>query len=188
MLSIFYALYLFVLATAIAWLEIQIEGPNGWAEKAPCWRPDPNSGIARGYAKLMGGKPLTGYHIAIVSLVIITLHFPFFAGVSWSLVKELEVFSAFLLVTICWDFLWFVWNPYYGLKKFSPQFIWWHKKWTGPVPTDYFIVPAVSLVFALIATALGGITVLIDWGVNLGVLVALTLVSCLIATLVKRKS
>ena len=82
MFSIGYAVYLFVIAITLAILEVQIEGPYGWAEKAPCWRPNPNSFVAKSYARVMSGKPLTGYHIAMFSLVFIILHFPFLAGVS----------------------------------------------------------------------------------------------------------
>lgn len=187
MFSIGYAVYLFVLATFLALLEVQIEGPYGWAEKAPCWRPNPNSFVAKSYARIMSDKPLTGYHIAMFSLVFIILHFPFLAGVSWTLVKELEVFSTYFLLAVCWDFLWFVWHPKGGLKKFKPKFIWWHKHWIKDrVPTDYPSGLVVSLFFALIAVVFGGPNIIVWWGVTLGILTGLTLLSCLISQLVRK--
>jgi len=32
-------IYIFVMATVLALLEIQIEGANGWARNLPTWRP-----------------------------------------------------------------------------------------------------------------------------------------------------
>ena len=101
MFSIGYAVYLFVIAITLAILEVQIEGPYGWAEKLPCWRPNPDSFIAKAYARVMVGKELTGYHIAMFISVFIFLHFPFFAGVDWNLARELEVLSSYFLLAVC---------------------------------------------------------------------------------------
>lgn len=186
MFSIGYAVYLSVIAITLAILEVQIEGEYGWAEKLPCWRPNPSSFIAKSYAKVMGDKELTGYHIAMFISVLIILHFPFFVGVSWNLTRELEVFSSYFLLAVCWDFLWFVWNPAYGLKKFKPEFIKWHKHWIKKkVPADYPIGLAVSLSIALIVMVFGGPNIIVWWGVTLGFLAGLTLVSCLISQLLK---
>lgn len=156
MFTIGYAAYLFVICTVLAILEVQIEGPWGWAEKAPCWRPKPESRVARWYARAMGGKPLTGYHIAIFSLVAVILHFPFAAGNSWSLIKELETLSAMLITAVCWDFLWFLWNPAYGLSRFDGDHISLHKNWIGPIPRDYLNGLVLSFLFALIANLISG--------------------------------
>lgn len=187
MFSISYAVYFFILATAVAWLEIQIEGPYGWAAKIPCWRPNPESLLAKIYAKMMRGKPLTGYHVAMFSFVFIIFHFPFFAGVAWDLVKELEILSSYVLFGAYWDFLWFIWNPDYGLKKFKPYLIWWHKKWIkNKVPTDYPIHLGESIVFAGIASVLGGVSIIAQWGVFFSILTGLALLSCLISQLWRR--
>ena len=151
MFTVGYAVYLFVLCIVLALLEIQIEGQNGWASALPCWRPKPESRIAAWYSRVMDGKPLTGYHIAIFSLVLIVLHQPFFTGVRWSIVKELEVLSAYFLVAVCWDFLWFVFNPAYGLKRFKPEFIGWHRDWVGPLPVAYISGFSLSLLLFAIA-------------------------------------
>lgn len=182
MFSIEYSIWLFVIAMTIALLEIQIEGPYGWAQKLPCWRPDPHSFVAKNYRRVMGEKPLTGYHIAIFSLGIIILHFPF-SVTSWTLVKELEVFSAYFLLTVCEDFLWFMWNPHYGLRKFNPQAIWWHKNWIGLVPIDYLKGIGMSFLFVVATTE---VEILRAWAVSLGILIGLTLLSCLIFHLLKK--
>ena len=75
MFSILFVVYLFVLSTVLALLEIQIEGNSGWAQRMPCWRPSEGSLIAKVYMKVMGGKPLTGYHLAFDALIILVLHY-----------------------------------------------------------------------------------------------------------------
>lgn len=174
MLTIGYAVYVFLLATILALLEVQIEGKNGWAKDLPCWRPKPDSLPARIYAAFMNGKELTGYHAVMFPLPLLILHFPFVAGGSWSVVRELETLSIYFLMAVAWDFLWFVWNPAYRLKKFKPDFIPWHKKWTGPVPKDYPVGLIVSFILALVAGDLFG------WLLVIIVFILLTLVSCLL--------
>ena len=44
------------------------------------------------------------------------------------------------------DFLWFVLNPHYGLRKFKPQFIWWHAhSWLWIMPRDYVIYSPIGI-------------------------------------------
>lgn len=175
MFSIGYDIYLFVIFTVIALLEIQIEGQHGWARNLPCWRPRPDSFVAKVYAGIMGGKELTGYHIFMFSLPLSILHLPFVAGIKWTLAKELQVVSVYFLFSVIWDFLWFVWNPYYGVERFKPQFVSWHKKWLGPVPQDYLIGVGLSFIFAVMA---GETT---KWVVFLAIESWLLLISTLIA-------
>lgn len=175
-----FSVYLFVLALVLALLEIQIEGPHGWAEKLPCWRPDPDSFLEKAFSKLIG-KPLTGYHISVFTLVFITLHFPFFTGTKWSISEELWTISILLLYSVFWDFLWFVWNPYYGLKKFSSSAIWWHKNWLGPVPVDYLNGTGASFLLSII----GGRSR--EWGITVTVFLALTFLNCVISQFLRKK-
>jgi membrane protease YdiL (CAAX protease family) len=47
-----------------------------------------------------------------------------------------------------WDFLWFVLNPHFKLKKFHREKIWWHEKiiWIfGLMPWDYFLALNLSI-------------------------------------------
>jgi hypothetical protein len=44
------------------------------------------------------------------------------------------------------DFLWFVFNPHYGIKKFRKGEIWWHKTWWGPVPSLYWQMAVITTV------------------------------------------
>jgi len=188
MFTVGYVVYLFVVVTIFAILETQIEGKDGWAKNLPCWRPKPSSFAAKLYAAFMNGKELTGYHAAIFPLPLLILHFPFVAGTSWTFVRELETISIYFLMAVAWDFLWFLWNPAYGLKRFKPKFIPWHKKWWGKVPTDYPNGLIISVAFFLVARIIGGISVLVDWLTILTVFVCLVLVSSLISNLVIKHS
>jgi len=67
-----------------------------------------------------GGRPFTGYHLWLNAFVLVVLHFPLvFMGFNWRLECLL---IGFLFAS--WqteDFLWFVFNPAYGIKNFKPE-------------------------------------------------------------------
>lgn len=134
-------IFIAILALIFAYMEIQIEGKHGWAENLPCWKI--KSGLL---VKLLGGRPLTGYHLSIVLLVISFLHFPF-VFVEWSMQRQLFLLGLLFEFWVVEDFLWFLLNPYYGLKRFKKGQIWWHKTWWGPVPDFYWWFTALSVVF-----------------------------------------
>ncbi len=183
MFSIQYGIYLFIIATTLAILEIQIEGKEGWAKNLPCWRPDPQSLAFKIYRVFMEGKELTGYHLAIFALVLVIVHFPFAAGVEWSLTGEIEALSSYLLLGVFWDYLWFVWNPYYGVKKFNPQSIEWHQKWVGPLPRGYIVGIGLSLGLTVLAVPFTGDLLVINWLKVFTILLALTIASSFISTI-----
>lgn len=141
--------YLFILAVVLAILEIQIEGPNGWAKNLPTWRPKVNNRFIGFYIKLMSGREPTGYHMTIFTFVLLILHLPYVYGQSLTIENWLATISMFFIFVVLWDFLWFVMNPYHPLKKFSKEHIWWHKKWWGRAPSDYYLSLLLSLVVLL---------------------------------------
>ena len=125
-----------VTAFLFAMLEIQIEGTDGWAAKLPTWR------ISNRWTKaVLGHKPLTGYHLYAFVFVLIMLHFPFalnLTAFTWK--SEMRILSFMIFFWIVEDFLWFVLNPQYGLRKFKREFIWWHEhSWWLIAPREYFI-------------------------------------------------
>ena len=142
------ALFIFVLAFIFAGLEVEVEGKYGWSEKIPTWYR-----CNKFYGWLMAGKPLTGYHSYMFLLPITMFHIPFFLGLSWSLVKELEILAVSWSFSPLWDFLWFVINPYYGVDNFKPGKIWWHKQWLGQLPKDYYWGWGLSILFAVLSGA-----------------------------------
>ena len=137
--------YLFILSVVWAVLEIQIEGKNGWASALPTWRKKEGWIV-----KLLGGRPLTGYHICMITFLALVYHFPFFFT-PWNLGKELFTIGFFFGFLLIEDFLWFVLNPAFRLKRFNRKNpdLWWHKSWWGPVPDFYwwYTVAAVVLMY-----------------------------------------
>ena len=82
---------------------------------------------------------MTIFMLAIVQMPV------FFIGWSWRL--ESLLLGFYVGMVLIEDFLWFLLNPFYGLKKFRKGQIWWHKAWWGPVPSLYWILLALSIVF-----------------------------------------
>ena len=143
-------LFLFGYALLFAAVEIEIEGPHGWAERLPTWfRVTPP--YARWYARLMNGKPLTGYHAVMFVLPLWSFHVGFASGVPWSWPAEAATVAAYLAWVATWDFLWFLLNPRFGWDRFRQGEVWWHSRWIGRFPVDYYGAVVSSL--ALAATA-----------------------------------
>jgi hypothetical protein len=130
-----------VTAFLFAKVEIHIEGGSGWAEKLPTWR------VQNRLTDLFyGGRPLTGYHLWVQLFVLALVHEPFAVGLPWSGRAEALVASFMILFWIVEDFLWFVVNPAFGLRKFRASEIWWHRKsWWLVAPREYFVGGALAV-------------------------------------------
>ena len=125
--------HIFAVALALAYLEVQIEGPNGWASALPTWRTtDP------AVTWIFGGRPVTGYHLALNCLLLLLLHWPF-QFTRWTLIAEARVLHAFAVLAVIWDFLWFVINPSFGLERYGAETVWWFRHWFLGVPVDYWL-------------------------------------------------
>lgn len=144
------ALFYFILATLVAMVEIELEGKYGWAEKLPTWYRTRGT-AAKVYGMVMSGRPLTGYHALMFVLVPLIFHLPFASGMEWSIEAELRTLAMYFAWCPLWDFLWFVLNPHYGIRRFQKKYIWWHAKvkWIGPVPLDYIVGWVLSVLLAL---------------------------------------
>ncbi|OGL84510.1 hypothetical protein A3J03_01680, partial [Candidatus Uhrbacteria bacterium RIFCSPLOWO2_02_FULL_46_25] len=178
--------YLFLLALALAFLEVQIEGAHGWAVNLPCWRPKGGRWYSWLYTKVMGGKELTGYHLGVFSFAFLVLHLPYIWGVPWGIGPELQTLSLFFLFIVLWDFLWFIINPHYGIRKFRPNCISWHKIWIARVPIDYYGGVLISLTLRAFAVYRGYIPDFRSWFFVVGVFVDLLLITVLVVEGVKR--
>jgi len=131
------------LASLLAALEVQIEGPHGWAANLPTWR------IHNRFTRAtLSGRPLTGYHVFLFTFVFVFVHWPFLSGLAnWTLAGELRVVSFNFLFWVLEDFLWFIFNPAYGWAKFRPAHIWWHEPtWWWVAPRDYWVLTTLGLV------------------------------------------
>ena len=134
--------WVILLAFFFAQVEIQIEGAAGWAANLPTWR------IERHWLLdlFWGGRAMTGYHAWVFPFVALFFHFPLFFFGQWSLRLEARALACIMLFWITEDFLWFVLNPAYGVARFAPAFVPWHKHWLGPAPTDYWVSLSLAVV------------------------------------------
>ncbi len=144
--------FFFLFCLVLAGIEVEAEGKFGWAQNMPTWYR--TRGIwARIYMKILGGRPLTGYHSFMFVFPGIIFHSQFFFGLEWNLSREFQSLSIYFVAMCLWDFLWFVINPSYMWEKFKPQNIWWHSKspWIFGLPLDYFTAWFISILFATLA-------------------------------------
>jgi len=74
----------------------------------------------------------------MLAALLLFFHLPlWFTG--WSFWRiELFVLGLFIIFLVLEDFLWFVLNPHYSLKKFKRGQVWWHPKWFLGVPSFYW--------------------------------------------------
>jgi hypothetical protein len=143
---ILYVVFLIAASALFALLEIEIEGPTGWARNLPTWRVE-----NRWTRVLFGARAITGYHLYSQLFLTVALHTPYaFGFAAPSLSAELRIISFGLLFWVCEDFLWFVFNPAYGARAFNPERIWWHAaNWWWIMPRDYWIFTPVGIGFYL---------------------------------------
>jgi len=133
------------LAALFALVEIQTEGPHGWAAHLPTWRID-----NRFTRLVLSGKPLTGYHLYLLLFSLMMAHLPFAIDLSeFSWRAEARVISFLMIFWILEDFLWFVLNPHFGIRRFRREAIWWHAPaWWWIAPRDYWLwTPAAILLY-----------------------------------------
>ncbi|HUF11908.1 MAG TPA: hypothetical protein VMN78_02285 [Longimicrobiales bacterium] len=135
-------------SVAFALLEIQIEGGHGWASGLPTWRIR-----NRWTERFLGARAITGYHLYAHVFVLLLVHLPYaVVPDAWDWRVELRILAFLILFWILEDFLWFVLNPRYRLRRFRPQYVWWHAaSWWGPMPRDYWLFIPVGIVLYLVA-------------------------------------
>lgn len=183
--TIVWGLFLAGWAYLFARLEIEIEGPVGWALGAPTFQK--RSPI---YAAIMGGKVLTGYHRIMFFLPLYLLLGCFALGEYWgvhiaSWARLWELLGCFFLVSATWDFMWFPLNPHFGIARFRRGEIHWHKKWlTDRVPQDYPAALVATAIMAAMAHFCGGGSMV--WARLLGVLVTLLIASAVVVLVAPR--
>lgn len=134
--------WVLLLGFFFAMTEIQIEGSAGWAANLPTWRIEHHWLLDI----FWGGRAMTGYHAWVFPFIALFFHFPFFFMQQWSLRLEARALASIMLFWVSEDFMWFVFNPAYGIAKFVPAHIAWHKHWVGFAPTDYWVSLTVAAV------------------------------------------
>lgn len=120
-------------------IEIELEGKNGWMTKIPTAN-----------VVYVGGKHLTLYHIYMI-LIIIT-------GVCFQNRMEFTFKSFFhsasyvFLFLLLEDVLWFIFNPYFTIKKYKKDVVWWHSKqpWIYGIPFHNYLTITLNCIIAYI--------------------------------------
>ena len=182
------AVFFWVLAALIALIEIENEGKNGWGENLPTWYRTQGAWKVIFYL-FVCSRPLTGYCLFVVPFTLMVFHSCFVSGADWSLAAECSVLARYFLWCPVWDFLWFVFNPFYGVANFKRSKIWWHARsyWIlALVPFDYVVGMALSVGFAVAASKLDGQFLLQDYAIMVMTFVILTMVAIVISPFYKK--
>ncbi|TWT44647.1 hypothetical protein RAS1_10620 [Phycisphaerae bacterium RAS1] len=142
-----YFMGLLAAAASFALFEIQVEGPAGWAANLPTWRVK-----NRWWERFFPGRPLTGYHFWTLAFIAVVAHLPFAFNLPWTWRGELRSVAFILFFWVVEDFLWFVLNPHYGLRRFRPELIAWHQKtWWWVAPRDYWVATAIAVALYVVS-------------------------------------
>jgi hypothetical protein len=149
-------LLLWFWALGLAGIEIEIEGGYGWAERLPTWFYK-RGRFGRIYGMVMGERPLTGYHVYAFTIPMLLLHLPYVSGVEWSVESELLTLAAYFTLAVVWDYLWFVLNPAYTVRRFERGRVWWFEvPWLWRFPRDYYNGIGLSILLAGAASLVAG--------------------------------
>jgi hypothetical protein len=137
--------WLVLIAFVFAKVEVQIEGPHGWAARLPTWRIEKHPLLDL----FWGGRPLTGYHVWVFLFMALAFHAPLVLGLEFTPAREARILGALAVFWVLEDFLWFAINPAYGLRRFRKGQVAWHRHWLGPVPVDYvtFLLVGLGLLY-----------------------------------------
>jgi len=130
-----------LLGACFAKLEIAIEGDAGSAANLPTWRIEHHCLLDL----LCGGRAMTGYHAWALPPVALFFHFPLAFSGDYSLLAELRALGCIMVFWVCEDFLWFVFNPAFGVRRFRPTHAGWHKHWIGGAPVEYWLFGPLGL-------------------------------------------
>ncbi|AKM81607.1 MAG: hypothetical protein UT13_C0001G0647 [Candidatus Pacebacteria bacterium GW2011_GWF2_38_9] len=132
-MNFYLIIFTIFVSSVFALLEIQIEGENGWAKNLPTWkRPNP-------FKKIINWPYITGYHLFLNLFLFSVFQFPFFIGLDLNLNNELLVAEVLLTIFILEDFLWFAFNPKWGVNRFFKKEIPWHANKILYLPKNYWV-------------------------------------------------
>ena len=119
------ALFVVIYAVLYSALEIEIEGPAGWAKNLPT-------------VPMLGTK-FTGYHLLMNITVI--------GSVAYAVWPRRGFWHAVFYVAAWFlieDFMWFVYNPNFGISKYNRKHVTWHGDvWPLGIPLHNYVGVAV---------------------------------------------
>ena len=150
-------MYILIFGLFLALLEIEIEGEHGWAKNLPTWR--------KTYKNAPIGflRNITGYHSILLLMILCLNHIVFIGFFGYiGLSDELFILAFHFFLLIYWDFLWFVLNPHFTLKKFKKEHIPWYTdaRWMMGFPIDYWYGILFSILLALGGLVIEGNTII----------------------------
>jgi hypothetical protein len=140
--------YLVLFGILMALIEIEIEGPNGWAVELPTWRRF--NWISR---FVFGGRPATGYHVFMNLFLVLTFHSPLFHDLmNWEWGDEVKAWASFTIMAgLFWDWWWFILNPDYTWRGHRKSRVPWHPRWIGEyVNADHVVAFVGATAIAII--------------------------------------
>ena len=140
-------IFIAILSFFFAQVEIQIEGAAGWAANLPTWRIESHWLLDI----FWGGRAMTGYHAWVFPFIALLFHWPIIACRTWTIWLQMRILASLAFFWIIEDFLWFVLNPSFDLAKFSPAYISWHKHWVAGLPTDYWVIGVLAILFLVLS-------------------------------------
>ena len=111
--------FVFLISIIYSLIEIEMEGKNGWAKNLP---------TARNVI-----FTFTLYHLYMMAFVFLIFYQLFIDKDIWMMTFYTTMF--FYIE----DFLWFVLNPYFTIKKYNSKNVKWHKKWILGQPIENYI-------------------------------------------------
>ena len=139
--------WIFLSAFFFAQVEIQIEGPAGWAANLPTWRVEHHWLLDIFWS----GRVMTGYHAWVFPFVALVFHAAIFLRGRWSWRLEARIIAMIMLFWVIEDALWFALNPAFGWSKFGAAYIPWHKHWWGALPADYWLSGVIGIFLLIVS-------------------------------------
>lgn len=178
----FWSLFWFIVALTWSIVEIELEGKYGWGEKAQTWYRSVRHHPKNFFIKyIMGGKPLSGYHLPTFFLALLVAHIPLLITWRWSITEELLILALWMAWAPLWDNLWIIFNPNYGVGKSGAENLWWYKKtiwFFNLFPFENVIQWTLSLILVfLVSISLGNFLLLTNQLIFLGFLISFSVIS-----------
>jgi hypothetical protein len=147
-----FALAVVATSTIFALLEIQIEGVSGWAGALPTWR------VRNAWTRrVLGARDVTGYHVYCQLFVMVMAHLPYLLGAAPpGGATELRILAFLVFFWILEDYLWFVFNPAFGPRRFRRDAAPWHAAtWWAFMPRDYWLFLPIGAVLYFLSWRVG---------------------------------
>lgn len=121
---LFDSLFVCLLAFVYSLMEIEMEGAYGWAKKLPTTK------------NVLG--TFTLYHLYMIAFLMLLFGgwflSRFISGWTTAWVSVFQFGFYFILWLLIEDFLWFVYNPHFTIRRYTKKNIPWHPNWIGGIP------------------------------------------------------